>query len=239
MIRLDGREANTLRKITITRNFTKYAEGSCLIEFGNTKVICTASFEESVPPFLKGKGSGWLTAEYGMLPRSTHTRMNREREKVSGRTFEIQRLIGRSLRAVFDPKDIGERTIKIDCDVIQADGGTRTASITGSFIALADCLIKLKKDALLSSIPVKDYVAAVSVGILRGEPIMDLTYAEDSKAEVDMNVVMTGSGKFIEVQGTGEGGTFSKDDMDELLILGQEGIEKLIDMQRSLYKDIL
>ncbi|HAH20644.1 MAG: ribonuclease PH [Omnitrophica WOR_2 bacterium GWF2_43_52] len=239
MIRLDGREANKLRKITITRNFTKYAEGSCLIEFGNTKVICTASFEESVPPFLKGKGSGWLTAEYGMLPRSTHTRMNREREKVSGRTFEIQRLIGRSLRAVFDPKDIGERTIKIDCDVIQADGGTRTASITGSFIALADCLIKLKKDALLSSIPVKDYVAAVSVGILRGEPIMDLTYAEDSKAEVDMNVVMTGSGKFIEVQGTGEGGTFSKDDMDELLILGQEGIEKLIDMQRSLYKDIL
>ena len=239
MIRLDGREANTLRKITITRNFTKYAEGSCLIEFGNTKVICTASFEESVPPFLKGKGSGWLTAEYGMLPRSTHTRMNREREKVSGRTFEIQRLIGRSLRAVFDPKDIGERTIKIDCDVIQADGGTRTASITGSFIALADCLIKLKKDALISSIPVKDYVAAVSVGILRGEPIMDLTYAEDSKAEVDMNVVMTGSGKFIEVQGTGEGGTFSKDDMDELLILGQEGIEKLIDMQRSLYKDIL
>ena len=239
MIRLDGREANKLRKITITRNFTKYAEGSCLIEFGNTKVICTASFEESVPPFLKGKGSGWLTAEYGMLPRSTHTRMNREREKVSGRTFEIQRLIGRSLRAVFDPKDIGERTIKIDCDVIQADGGTRTASITGSFIALADCLIKLKKDALLSSIPVKDYVAAVSVGILRGEPIMDLTYAEDSKAEVDMNVVMTGSGKFIEVQGTGEGGTFSKDDMDELLILGQEGIEKLVDMQRSLYKDIL
>ena len=239
MIRLDGREANKLRKITITRNFTKYAEGSCLIEFGNTKVICTASFEESVPPFLKGKGSGWLTAEYGMLPRSTHTRMNREREKVSGRTFEIQRLIGRSLRAVFDPKDIGERTIKIDCDVIQADGGTRTASITGSFIALADCLIKLKKDALLSSIPVKDYVAAVSVGILRGEPIMDLTYAEDSKAEVDMNVVMTGSGKFIEVQGTGEGGTFSKYDMDELLILGQEGIEKLIDMQRSLYKDIL
>lgn len=239
MIRLDGREANKLRKVAITRNFTKYAEGSCLIEFGNTKVICTASFEESVPPFLKGKGIGWLTAEYGMLPRSTHTRMNREREKVSGRTFEIQRLIGRSLRAVFDPKDIGERTVKIDCDVIQADGGTRTASITGSFIALADCLVKLKKDALISSIPLKDYVGAVSVGILRGEPIMDLTYAEDSKAEVDMNVVMTGSGKFIEVQGTGEGGTFSKDDMDELLVLAQEGVEKLIDMQRSFYKDIL
>lgn len=239
MIRIDGREANKLRKVAITRNFTKYAEGSCLIEFGNTKVICTASFEESVPPFLKGNGIGWLTAEYGMLPRSTHTRMNRERKKVSGRTFEIQRLIGRSLRAVFDPKDIGERTVKIDCDVIQADGGTRTASITGSFIALADCLVKLKKDALISSMPLKDYVAAVSVGILRGEPIMDLTYAEDSKAEVDMNVVMTGSGKFIEVQGTGEGGTFSKDDMDELLVLAQEGVEKLIDMQRSFYKDIL
>jgi len=237
MQRNDGRGLDKIRKVTITRNYIKYAEGSCLIELGNTKVICTASVEESVPPFLKGTGTGWVTAEYGMLPRSCKTRIQRGRD--SGRTYEIQRLVGRSLRAVTEMKEIGERAIWIDCDVIQADGGTRTASITGSFIALADCLIKLKKDALLSSIPVKDYVAAVSVGILRGEPIMDLTYAEDSKAEVDMNVVMTGSGKFIEVQGTGEGGTFSKDDMDELLILGQEGIEKLIDMQRSLYKDIL
>ena len=237
MFRNDGRAPDALRKVTITRNYIKHAEGSCLIELGNTRVICTASVEDTVPPFLKGAGSGWLTAEYGMLPRSCKTRIQRGRD--SGRTYEIQRLVGRSLRAVTEMKEIGERAIWIDCDVIQADGGTRTASITGSFIALADCLIKLKKDALLSSIPVKDYVAAVSVGILRGEPIMDLTYAEDSKAEVDMNVVMTGSGKFIEVQGTGEGGTFSKDDMDELLILGQEGIEKLIDMQRSLYKDIL
>ena len=239
MIRVDGRNADTLRKIVITRNFIKHAEGSCLIEFGNTKVICTASFEETVPPFLKGSGNGWLTAEYGMLPRSTHTRINRERDKISGRTFEIQRLIGRSLRAVFNPKDIGERTIKIDCDVIQADGGTRTASITGSFVALVECLIRLKKDERIARIPIKDYVAAVSVGIFQREPILDLSYAEDSKAEVDMNVVMTGSGKFVEVQGTAETGSFTKEEMDTLLSLAQKGIEKLVDMQRNLYKDII
>lgn len=239
MIRLDGRALDKLRKVTITRNFIKHAEGSCLIEFGNTKVICTASFEESVPPFLKGSGNGWLTAEYGMLPRSTQSRMNRERERISGRTFEIQRLIGRSLRAIFDPKDIGERTIKIDCDVIQADGGTRTTSITGSFVALVDCLLKLKKDKVITSIPIKDYVAAISVGILQGEPVLDLTYAEDSKAEVDMNVVMTGKGKFVEVQGTAEGEAFTKEELDGLLIFAQKGIEALIDIQRSIYKDVL
>mgnify|MGYP001618746394 CR=1 FL=1 len=239
MIRLDGRALDKLRKVTITRNFIKHAEGSCLIEFGNTKVICTASFEESVPPFLKGSGNGWLTAEYGMLPRSTQARMNRERERISGRTFEIQRLIGRSLRAIFDPKDIGERTIKIDCDVIQADGGTRTTSITGSFVALVDCLLKLKKDKVITSIPIKDYVAAISVGILQGEPVLDLTYAEDSKAEVDMNVVMTGKGKFVEVQGTAEGEAFTKEELDGLLIFAQKGIEALIDTQRTMYKDIL
>lgn len=239
MGRLDGRSNDKLRKITINRNYVKYAEGSCMIEFGNTKVICTASFEESVPPFLRGSGSGWLTAEYGMIPRSTHTRMNRERDKVSGRTFEIQRLIGRSLRAIFDPKDIGERTIRIDCDVIQADGGTRTASITGSFVALAECLIKLKADKVISAIPIKDYVAAVSVGIFQGEPLLDLTYSEDSKAKVDMNIVMTASGRFVEVQGTGEGGTFSQEEMDKLLALARGGIEGLIDMQRNIYKDIL
>lgn len=239
MIRLDGRALDKLRKVTITRNFIKHAEGSCLIEFGNTKVICTASFESSVPPFLKGSGNGWLTAEYGMLPRSTQARMNRERERISGRTFEIQRLIGRSLRAIFDPKDIGERTIKIDCDVIQADGGTRTTSITGSFVALVDCLLKLKKDKVITSIPIKDYVAAISVGILQGEPVLDLTYAEDSKAEVDMNVVMTGKGKFVEVQGTAEGEAFTKEELDGLLIFAQKGIEALIDTQRTMYKDIL
>lgn len=239
MIRLDGRALDKLRKVTITRNFIKHAEGSCLIEFGNTKVICTASFESSVPPFLKGSGNGWLTAEYGMLPRSTQSRMNRERERISGRTFEIQRLIGRSLRAIFDPKDIGERTIKIDCDVIQADGGTRTTSITGSFVALVDCLLKLKKDKVITSIPIKDYVAAISVGILQGEPVLDLTYAEDSKVEVDMNVVMTGKGKFVEVQGTAEGEAFTKEELDGLLIFAQKGIEALIDIQRSMYKDVL
>lgn len=239
MVRLDGRANDKLRKVIITRNYIKHAEGSCLIEFGNTRVICTASFEESVPPFLRGSGNGWLTAEYGMLPRSTQTRMNRERDKVSGRTFEIQRLIGRSLRAVFDPKDIGERTIKIDCDVIQADGGTRTASITGSFVALADCLLKLKKDKAIAAFTIKDYVAAVSVGVWQGEPVLDLSYTEDSRAEVDMNVVMTGSGEFVEVQGTAEKGTFSKAEMDRLLELAGGGIVNLIDMQRNMYKDVL
>ena len=239
MIRLDGRGENKLRKVTITRDYIKHAEGSCLIELGNTRVICTASLEETVPPFLKGTNTGWLTAEYGMLPRSTQTRMKRERDKVSGRTFEIQRLIGRSIRAVFDMKQIGERTIKIDCDVIQADGGTRTASITGSFIALVDCLVKMKKDKIIAKIPIKDYIAATSVGIFQNQAILDLTYPEDSKAEVDMNVIMTGSGEFVEVQGTAEGGTFTKDQMDKLLNLAKKGIEELIDIQRNIYKDIL
>lgn len=239
MFRNDGRAPDALRKVTITRNYIKHAEGSCLIELGNTRVICTASVEDTVPPFLKGAGSGWLTAEYGMLPRSTQTRINRERDRISGRTFEIQRLIGRSLRAIFEPRDIGERTIKLDCDVIQADGGTRTASITGSFIALVDCLINLKKNKRIAAIPIKDYIAATSVGIFQNEPILDLTYPEDSKAQVDMNVVMTGSGNFVEVQATAEGKTFTKDQMDALLDLAGKGIEKLIDFQRTMYKDIL
>ncbi len=239
MQRSDGRSPDALRKVTITRNYIKHAEGSCLIELGNTKVICTASFEEGVPPFLKGTNTGWLTAEYGMLPRSTQNRINRERDKISGRTFEIQRLIGRSLRAVFRPKDIGERTVKIDCDVIQADGGTRTASITGSFIALCDCLIKLKRDKIIRSIPIGDYLAATSVGIYQNQPTLDLCYEEDSRAEADMNVVMTGSGEFVEVQATGEGRTFSKKEMDALLDLAKKGIESLIDIQRNFYKDML
>lgn len=239
MIRSDGRQPDEIRKVNITRNYIKHAEGSCLIELGNTKVICTASFEETVPPFLKGSGTGWLTAEYGMLPRSTKSRINRERDKVSGRTFEIQRLIGRSLRAVFETKDIGERTIKIDCDVIQADGGTRTAAITGSFVALCDCLLKLKKDKIISAIPLSDYLAATSVGIYQNQPILDLTYEEDSRAGVDMNVVMTSSNEFVEVQGTGEGRTFTKGEMDKLLVLAKKGIDALIDVQRNMYKDIL
>jgi ribonuclease PH len=202
-------------------------------------VICTASLEQTVPAFLRGTGNGWLTAEYGMIPRSTHTRMNRERDKISGRTFEIQRLIGRSLRAIFEPKDIGERTIKIDCDVIQADGGTRTAAITGSFVALCDCLLKLKKDNAIASIPIHDYLAATSVGIYQNHPILDLTYEEDSRAEVDMNIVMTGNGEFVEVQGTGEGRTFSKEEMDRLLDFAKKGIDELVDVQRNMYKDIL
>lgn len=239
MFRNDGRAADALRKVTITRNYIKHAEGSCLIELGNTRVICTASLEDTVPPFLKGGGSGWLTAEYGMLPRSTQTRINRERDRISGRTFEIQRLIGRSLRAIFEPDALGERTIKLDCDVIQADGGTRTASITGSFIALVDCLSNLKKNKRIAAIPIKDYIAATSVGIFQNEPILDLTYPEDSKAQVDMNVVMTGSGNFVEVQAAAEGKTFTKGQMDALLDLAGKGIEKLIDLERTMYKDIL
>lgn len=239
MNRSDGRSPDKIRKVTISRNYIKHAEGSCLIELGSTRVICTASLEQTVPPFLRGTGNGWLTAEYGMIPRSTHTRMNRERDKISGRTFEIQRLIGRSLRAIFEPKDIGERTIKIDCDVIQADGGTRTAAITGSFVALCDCLLKLKKDNTIASIPIHDYLAATSVGIYQNQPILDLTYEEDSRAEVDMNIVMTGNGEFVEVQGTGEGRTFSKEEMDRLLDFAKKGIDELVDVQRNMYKDIL
>lgn len=237
MIRQDGRGLDKLRKVQINRNYIKYAEGSCLIELGNTRVICTASIEESVPPFLKGTGTGWVTAEYGMLPRSCQTRIKRGKD--SGRVYEIQRLVGRSLRAICDMKPIGERTIWIDCDVIQADGGTRTASITGSFLALADALNKLKKDGLVNKIPVKDFVAATSVGIVNGDFLLDLAYEEDSKAEVDMNIVMTGKGEFIEIQGTAERKTFNKEQADKLLTLAKKGIVELIDIQRNLLKDIL
>lgn len=236
-MRSDGRGLDKIRKVGITRNYIKYAEGSCLIELGNTRVVCTASVEESVPPFLKGTGTGWVTAEYGMLPRSCQSRIQRGRD--SGRTYEIQRLVGRSLRAVTDMKAIGERTIWIDCDVIQADGGTRTASITGSFVALVDALNKLKKDKIINKIPIKDFVAATSVGILKDELLLDLTYDEDSRADVDMNIVMTGEGEFIEIQGTAERKTFNKAETDKLLAIAKKGIEELIDIQRNLLKDIL
>ncbi len=237
MPRNDGRAWDEIRKVNITRNYLKYAEGSCLIELGNTKVICAASVDENVPPFLKGTGNGWVTAEYGMLPRSCQTRIPRNKD--SGRTYEIQRLVGRSLRAVTDTRNMGERTIWIDCDVIQADGGTRTASITGSFIALVDALNKLKKDGLIYGIPVKEFVAATSVGMLNGDLLLDLNYEEDSRADVDMNIVMTSQGEFIEVQGTSERKTFNKAQMDKLLELAKKGIEELIDIQVNLLKDIL
>jgi len=237
MIRPDKRKTDEIRNVNIIRNYLKYAEGSCLIELGNTKVICTASVEESVPPFLKGKGEGWITSEYGMLPRSCQTRISRD--KVSGRTYEIQRLVGRCLRAVTDLRYIDERTIWIDCDVIQADGGTRTASITGSFIALVDTLNRLKAEGRISKIPIKDFLAAISVGIFQGNIILDLTFEEDSKAEVDMNIVMTGKGEFVEIQGTAERKSFTKEQADSLINLAKKGILELIDIQRNLLKDIL
>lgn len=231
MSRPDGRKFDQLRKIKVTKNYLKHAEGSCLIEFGETKVICSASVEEGVPPFLKGSGKGWVTAEYGMLPRSCNTRIRRE--KSSGRTEEIQRLVGRSLRAVVDMEKLGERTIKIDCDVLQGDGGTRTASITGGFIALADAVAWMKKQLMFEKIPLKDYVAAVSVGVFNGKPVLDLNYAEDSKAHVDMNIVMVGRGDFVEVQGTGENATFSRKEIDTLLKLAEKGIKELFDIQKK------
>ncbi len=236
-MRSDGRGNDKLRKLTITQNYLKYAEGSCLIELGNTRVICSASVEESVPPFLRNSGTGWVTAEYGMLPRSCQQRIPRGKD--SGRTYEIQRLVGRSLRTVTDMKSLGERTVWLDCDVIQGDGGTRTASITGSFIALAFALQKIKKAGLISRVPLTDFVAATSVGMLNGALLLDLAYDEDSKADVDMNVVMTSSGEFIEIQGTGERKTFRKEDTDKLLTLAQKGIEELINTQRTILKDIL
>lgn len=237
MIRKDGRILDEIRKVNIVRPYIKFAEGSCLIEMGSTRVVCTASIEESVPPFLKGTGTGWITAEYGMLPRSCQKRILRGKD--SGRTYEIQRLIGRSLRAVVQTQKLGERTIWIDCDVIQADGGTRTASITGSFIALVDSLSKLKKDGLLKEIPVKNFVAAISVGIINGDILLDLSYEEDSCADVDMNVVMTSVGEFIEIQGTAERKTFNKNEMDKLLVLAKKGIENLIDIQKDLLGGVL
>ncbi|ULA58791.1 MAG: Ribonuclease PH [Nitrospira sp.] len=234
--RIDGRRRDQIRPVKVTRNFTKHAEGSVLIEMGDTKVICTASVEEKVPPFLKGKGTGWVTAEYAMLPRATHDRSPREsvKGKQGGRTLEIQRLVGRALRAVIDTGRLGERTIWIDCDVIQADGGTRTASITGSFIALADAITVLKKKDLLKVNPLTDYLAAISIGKVGGQVMVDLAYEEDSHAEVDLNLVMTGAGQYVEVQGTAERTPFNKKDMDEFLDLGWSAIRELVDLQKSL-----
>lgn len=231
MKRADGRKPHQLRKIKVTKNYMKNAEGSCLIEFGATKVICTASVEEGVPPFLKGSGKGWVTAEYGMLPRSCGTRIRRE--KTSGRIEEIQRLVGRSLRSVVDMEKLGERTIRIDCDVLQADGGTRTASITGGFIALVDAMVWMRQQKMIDTLLIKDFIAAVSVGIYQGMNILDLDYIEDSKADVDMNVVMVGRGEFVEVQGTGEGDTFSETQMRALLGLARRGIKELLSIQRE------
>jgi ribonuclease PH len=235
-MRVDGRRADELRKLKITRNYIKAAEGSVLIEMGDTKVICTATVEDSVPPFLRGKGTGWVTAEYAMLPRSSAQRIARERSKVGGRTHEIQRLIGRSLRSIVDMYALGERTVLIDCDVIQADGGTRTASITGAYIALVDAIRSIYKQNLIDAIPVRDYLAAVSVGIAGGKPMLDLCYVEDSEAEVDMNLVMTGTGKIVEVQGTAEGEPFSKAELVRLLALGEKGIKTLIKKQKEVLK---
>jgi len=231
MARIDGRNPNQLREVKITKDYMKHAEGSCLIEFGETRVICTATVEENVPPFLVNSQTGWVTAEYGMLPRSCNTRIRRD--KMSGRTQEIQRLIGRSLRSVVNMKTLGERTIKIDCDVIQADGGTRTASITGGYIALYLALLKIKNQGKIKKMPLNDFVAAISVGIFKDDLLLDLNYEEDSKAEMDMNVVMVGQGNFVEVQGTAEGQPFSKDQMDELMELARGGIEELIIIQKQ------
>ncbi|GLC31439.1 ribonuclease PH [Clostridium omnivorum] len=237
-MRVDGRRNDQLRNVKITRNYTKYAEGSVLIEVGDTKVICTASIEDKVPPFLKGTGEGWITSEYNMLPRSTQTRKPRDisKLKIDGRTMEIQRLIGRALRSVVDLKAIGEKTIWIDCDVIQADGGTRTSSITGAFVALVDAVNKLHKQSPFDVYPIRNFVSAVSVGIVKDIKILDLCYAEDSMAKVDMNIVMTDEGEFIEVQGTGEESPFSRKDLDELLALGEKGIKHMTQIQKDVLK---
>ena len=234
--RTDNREPGELRETRITPSFTMHAEGSVLIEAGRTRVICTASIEDRVPPFLRNTGKGWVTAEYGMLPRATSTRTQREASagKVGGRTQEIQRLIGRSLRSITRLPELGERTIWIDCDVIQADGGTRTASITGGFVALALALQHMKQKGMIRTIPLSDYVAAISVGVVAGTPMLDLAYEEDSQADVDMNVVKTGDGRFIEVQGTAEGPPFERSELDSLLGLADSGIQQLIEIQKSI-----
>ncbi len=234
-MRPSGRTASQIRPVTITRNFTCHAEGSVLIEFGNTKVLCNASVTEGVPRFMKGKGKGWVTAEYSMLPRATHTRSDREaaRGKQGGRTLEIQRLIARSLRAAVDLKLLGENTIVVDCDVIQADGGTRTASITGACVALADALSWMRTKGILKANPIKHMIAALSVGVYKGTAVADLDYAEDSEAETDMNVVMTDTGKLIEIQGTAEGEPFDFDELSEMLELAKHGIRELFDEQKS------
>jgi ribonuclease PH len=233
-----GRAADALRPVTLTRAYTRHAEGSVLVTFGHTQVLCTASVEEKVPPHKRGSGEGWVTAEYGMLPRATHTRSDREaaRGKQSGRTQEIQRLIGRSLRSVFDLSALGERSILIDCDVLQADGGTRTAAITGAFVAAHDAVSWLLQQGRIGASPIRDFVAAVSVGVLQGTPLLDLEYTEDSACDTDMNVVMTGSGGFVEVQGTAEGSPFSRAEMDALLALADKGIRELVGAQRSALK---
>jgi ribonuclease PH len=233
-MRPSGRKPDELRAVRIRRGYTRHAEGSVLVEFGDTKVLCTASVEARVPPFLRDKGRGWVTAEYGMLPRATHTRSEREavRGRQSGRTQEIQRLIGRALRAVVDLAALGEHTIQVDCDVMQADGGTRTAAITGAFVALHDALGWMKGKGLIASLPVRDFVAAVSVGVFEGTPVLDLDYAEDSACQTDMNVVMTGAGRFVEVQGTAEGEPFARAELDGLLELAGRGIAELVAHQR-------
>lgn len=231
--RIDNRALDEMRNIKITPNISPYAEGSALIEVGGTKVICTASVEDRVPPFLRNKGTGWVTAEYAMLPRATNTRTQRETQRPSGRTQEIQRLIGRSLRAVVDTGLIGERQVIVDCDVIQADGGTRCASITGAYVALALACRKMMRNSIFKTNPVLSEVAAVSVGIIAGTPVLDLAYAEDSTADVDMNVVCTGTGKFIELQGTAEREPFSRDEMDAMLILAEKGVNRLFEVQRQ------
>jgi ribonuclease PH len=233
--RADGRAADAMRAVSLTRSYTKHAEGSVLVAFGETKVLCTASVEEKVPPHKRGSGEGWLTAEYGMLPRATHTRGDREaaRGKQSGRTQEIQRLIGRSMRCVFDLSALGERTIHLDCDVLQADGGTRTAAITGAFVAAHDAVSWLLQQGRIETSPMRDFVAAVSVGIVQGTPLLDLEYTEDSACDTDMNVVMTGAGGFVEVQGTAEGASFTRAEMDALLGLAGRGIAQLVQAQKA------
>jgi ribonuclease PH len=237
--RVDGRQPGQMRPLKITRGFSKYAEGSCLIEVGETQVICNASLEERAPMFLKGQGIGWVSAEYSMLPRATRTRTQRDIGKPSGRTVEIQRLIGRSLRSVVDRVYLGERTIWLDCDVIQADGGTRTASITGAYIALVECLACMRKEKLISKWPLLDQLSAVSVGIVGGQICLDLNYDEDSTAAVDMNIVMTGDGRLVEVQGTAEGEPFSQAQMDLLMKTARQGCDQLFARQREVLKDLL
>jgi ribonuclease PH len=241
MPRRDGRAPDELRALVLTRRYNKFAEGSALVELGDTRLVCTASVDERVPPFLRGTGQGWVTAEYGMLPRATQERSQREASagRVGGRVHEIQRLIGRSLRAIVELDRLGERTIWLDCDVIQADGGTRTAAITGAFVALMDALALLRRSGAIARIPVREFVAATSVGIVDGAPALDLTYEEDSRARVDMNVVMTESGKFVEIQGTGEGGPFTKQEASALLGLAERGIVTLIARQREVLADVL
>ena len=237
-MRIDGRKNEQIRPVKVTRNYTKYAEGSVYIEVGDTQVLCNVSVEERVPQFLKGSGEGWITAEYNMLPRSTGTRKVRDiaRLKLDGRTMEIQRLIGRALRSVVDLKALGERTLWIDCDVIQADGGTRTTSISGAFIAMVDAINKIHKTKPFKVYPIRNFVAATSVGILNGEKILDLCYEEDSKAMVDMNIIMTDEGEFVEVQGTGEEKPFSRAELNELLDLGEKGIKQMIQVQKDSLK---